>query len=52
MKQIKRIYISILVIFLFLSANIFVFAEENIYTNDDNSATWKIKKKKLTIIVE
>lgn len=47
MKQIKRIYISILVIFLFLSANIFVFAEENIYTNDDNSATWKIKEQEI-----
>lgn len=47
MKQIKRIYISILVIFLFLSANIFVFAEENIYTNDDNSATWKINEQEI-----
>ena len=47
MKQIKRIYISILLILMFISINVFVYAKENVYTNDDNSATWTINEQQV-----
>lgn len=42
MKNLKKIYISILIMLLFISFNQVVNANNTTYTNDDNSATWTI----------